>query len=565
MPARPAAPRARRGGHCPPAARARAAGRRQADDGAQDGTQDGTDVGADLFPGFERPGANFVLTPNQYLDLCVPHCSRGAVRIVGFLIRQVLGWSDRQGRPLRETVRVSYARIIGQAGVSRGAARRALEEAQAAGFVRQIAAGVPHRAGAAGRAAEFALNWDEGGGYADTPATFAGFYTGEGRRTMVPNAFFDRVLPIEPHGVVKVVAAVLRHTVGYTNCYTGLPQEAAPLSYRRLMAYADTDRRTLRRALPAALAGRYVRVVSEGRFRPGDAAGEASVYAVCWRPDGHPAKPPGRDGPETPPADVAAPDSAPPATVQNRPPAERPLSPLGDGPALPPENVQKCPPEASKIAPTRKTPSKTKQTQPAAEVASGGEDEAGGSARLAGALRAAGLAGRTADQLLADHGVAAVARQLAWLDARAPARSRAGMLRRAIEEAWPEPERARPSVPRPAPPAADDPAARRREREAHERRHRPAYLAAVAGHERALREARPDEHARFVAQRVGRRRDLERAARDYPLRVRTRLLAGFDADDARLAEFAAEFPAEVPGFWEWDRGRRGPGGGPAAG
>ena len=54
-------------------------------------------------------------------------------------------------------------------------------------------------------------------------------------------------------------------------------------------------------------------------------------------------------------------------------------------------------------------------------------------------LSAEGLDAKTAGTLLDRSGAEEVERQLAWLDARQPSRSRAGMLRRAIEERWPEP------------------------------------------------------------------------------------------------------------------------------
>lgn len=539
MARRPAAPRAARDGQVPPAAGARAGVGAAASESTRGG-------GTPTFPGFERPGANFVLTPNQYLDLCVPHCSRGVIRVVGFLIRQVLGWSDREGRPLRETVRVSYSRIIDEAGVSRGAAREALEEAEAARFVRRLRDGSPNRAGVAGHAAEFALNWDEGGGYADSLDAFAGFYTGEGRRTMIPNAFFDLVLPHEPHGVVKVVAAVLRHTVGYTNRYTGLPQETAPLSYRKLMRYAAMDRRTIRRALPAALDARYVRVVEVGRFTPGEQAGEASVYAVCWRSDGGQNAGEIGDGSKLPPAQNAANRG----TVQNRPPSNGSKSPPAHGPVSPPVSVQNRPPQASKTAPTRKTDSKKEQTQPKAAVLPFAAQE-----ELLNGLREAGLSDAMAARLLRDAGSEEVARQLAWLDARDPKRNRAGMLRRAIEERWAEPK-GLPAKRRPTAPSPEDTAAKQRAREAYEHRHRDAYLAEVAEVERRVQADQPARYTSFTQARAERRRALDEESATYPRSMRSSVMNRFDSEASRLAEFAEAFRADIPDFWTWDARRR---------
>jgi hypothetical protein len=46
------------------------------------------------FPGFELPTANFIYCPNQFFDVCLPHCSRGAVRFIAYLLRRTLGWLD---------------------------------------------------------------------------------------------------------------------------------------------------------------------------------------------------------------------------------------------------------------------------------------------------------------------------------------------------------------------------------------------------------------------------------------------------------------------------------------
>ncbi|MEM6313048.1 MAG: hypothetical protein AAF743_03130, partial [Planctomycetota bacterium] len=374
-------------------------------DGSTPSTGEARASSTKVFEGFEPPGSNFVLTPNQFLDLCVPHCSRGCVRLVGYMIRQILGWSDRNGQPLREQVRVTYTQLVRHAHVSRGALREALDEAVDRQFLTCLVEGRPHRAGRPAVTAEYTLRWDELGGYADTLDDFAGFFTGDGRRTCIPNQFFDHVLPTQPHGVTKIVAAVLRHTVGYTNRYTRLPQETAPLSYRRLMRYAAMDRRTIRRALPQALEQNFIRRVSTGRFRPDAQRQEASVYTVNWRDPAN--------GPKMLPDAERA---TYPPSVQNRP--------LPDGPITPPATVQPRPPRRSKNTPTKKTSPKTNQRQQQAAVL---------------LLVEEGLDEATAARLVGEVGVAEVGRQLEWIDQRRPTRNRVGMLRKAIEQRWAAP------------------------------------------------------------------------------------------------------------------------------
>jgi hypothetical protein len=35
------------------------------------------------FAGFLPPVSNTTFTPNQFFDVCLPHCSRSAIRVVG--------------------------------------------------------------------------------------------------------------------------------------------------------------------------------------------------------------------------------------------------------------------------------------------------------------------------------------------------------------------------------------------------------------------------------------------------------------------------------------------------
>lgn len=59
------------------------------------------------FSGFAAPTSNTTFTPNQFFDVCVPNYSRGVVRLVGFLIRQALGWCDADGNPQHERIRLA--------------------------------------------------------------------------------------------------------------------------------------------------------------------------------------------------------------------------------------------------------------------------------------------------------------------------------------------------------------------------------------------------------------------------------------------------------------------------
>jgi hypothetical protein len=59
------------------------------------------------FSGFALPISNTTYTPNQFFDVCLPHASRGCVRLVSVMIRKTLGWCYDHGRPRQEQVRLS--------------------------------------------------------------------------------------------------------------------------------------------------------------------------------------------------------------------------------------------------------------------------------------------------------------------------------------------------------------------------------------------------------------------------------------------------------------------------
>src|SRR3954454_20068346 len=86
------------------------------------------------FAGFALPTSNTTYTPNQFFDVCLPHSSRGCVRIVALMIRKTLGWCDAQGRPQHEQIAVSYADFQA-AGISRAMIKPAVAEALKGHFI----------------------------------------------------------------------------------------------------------------------------------------------------------------------------------------------------------------------------------------------------------------------------------------------------------------------------------------------------------------------------------------------------------------------------------------------
>lgn len=356
----------------------------------------GADDAAKPFRGFEQLTASFVYCPNQFFDVCLPHYSRGVVRLVAYILRETLGWLDANGEPIKQNVSVSYRHLISRAGVSRGAARQVIDEATAAGLLLCTDRGHAHANGKASQTARFALNWDHGGKYITDPVHFKGFYTGKGHRSPIPNAFFDHVVPRETHAVIKVVGAILRHTVGYENQFGGR-RAHAPLSYSYIQKAMNLrHRKTLADAVQFANDRGYIRRVVPGHFDPnGGAESCATVYAVRW-------------------FDEAT------STVyssKTEPNARRSRNRTGND---------------SKTEPVHRFKNRTVINTEQKDILK----QQHVAARL---LRDAGSDHQVATQLSQRKSAEEIERQIAWLPERSPLKNPLGMLRKAIEENWSEP------------------------------------------------------------------------------------------------------------------------------
>jgi hypothetical protein len=154
------------------------------------------------FEGFAPPTSNTTYTPNQFFDVCLPHYSRGCVRLVAYLIRKTLGWCDEQGNPQSELHLVSWSDFQ-KAGISRSMIRAAIDEAVRGHFIRCLRSPKGKAPGQAAQSGLYELNWDEHSEYIKDPKEFKGFFAGEGNRTYIPNQFFDHVVIHEPLAVVE--------------------------------------------------------------------------------------------------------------------------------------------------------------------------------------------------------------------------------------------------------------------------------------------------------------------------------------------------------------------------
>ena len=363
------------------------------------------------FRGFEPLTANYVYCPNQFFDVCLPNCSRGAVRIVAYVLRQTLGWLDRKGNPIQQEISVSYRELIEKAGVSRGAIGPSLKEAVDAGFLTCIQKGSPHVRGETARTATYRLRWDQTGEYQRNDKRLTGFFAGEGHRTPVPNAFFDQIVPCESLSVIKVVGTVIRHTIGYQNQFGGRRMEA-PLAYRFISKYANlSNGRVLTLAIQTALAAGYIECVTEGVFAYDQSQRQAAEYAVRWLETEQNLT----IGSKKPSAQFAESDRFKKTSSIGS------ESPAGD---------------RFKTASDKKTDSKDTNKQQTVDAEKNSKQK---SKHVVELLIQQGIDRRTADQLAEQHAAEIIRQQIEWLTSRKPSENPAGMLRRAIEGNWPQP------------------------------------------------------------------------------------------------------------------------------
>jgi hypothetical protein len=374
--------------------------------------QDSAQGKAQAFAGFALPTSNTTYVPNQFFDVCLPHSSRGVVRLVGYLIRKTLGWCDEEGRPREEVHAVSYSDLIERAGVSRDMIRSAVDEAVQAHFIRCVRSPQAKGAGRPAVTGLYELQWDERGEYQKDPRLFRGFFAGEGHRTYVPNAFFDELLPNESLAVLKVVGSVTRFSIGFQTKWGHRRQNVA-LSLQHVQNYSKLrDRKTLVAAVRHALECNYIERVEEGYFDPrGGRHSKAAVYALKWLQS-----------------------ATEQAIGRKSPPAENGAENRSE---IPTGNGRKTPPGDRSEIPTGieiKQSNKTSKQQPAAA--------------LFQRLKAEGFDARAAQAIASGFPAERIERQLRWIDRRSVRSNRLGLLRSAIEQDWPEPGRGRGQVTR---------------------------------------------------------------------------------------------------------------------
>jgi hypothetical protein len=114
--------------------------------------------------------------------------------------------------------------------------------------------------------------------------TFAGFAAPTSNTTFTPNQFFDACLPYSSRGVVRLVAYLIRKTLGWCDPEGNPQEEEISVSYRELITKAGIGRDGVRQALDEAVSGHFIECVREGKANVAGDAGQSAVYRLRWDP-----------------------------------------------------------------------------------------------------------------------------------------------------------------------------------------------------------------------------------------------------------------------------------------
>ncbi len=480
------------------------------------------------FKGYKPPTCNTTYAPNQFFDVVLKHSSRGCVRVVAYLIRKTLGWSDANGNPQNPEATVSFNEFIKEAGVSRGALKEAINEALEKRFIECLRFGKPHAPGESGYSARYRLQWDERDVYITDPDRFEGFYSANGNLTHIPNDFFDVTVKSEPLAVTQVVGAIIRHTIGWQEGRYGFRRQQVSMSFAQLMRRTCIgSSRTVAGAIRAALEGNHIVRLQQGRFDPrAGLESSAAIYGVKWLDQAE-----ALDGSKSKPVTTASFGGANPLSVQKgkRQDGSRRNSDNGS------REKAVCVQEGQRRAFKRESAIENnplnntlKQQQTAVD-----------------ALVREGIEHCKASELVHIHGAHRVNRQVALLPKRRIRESRTGLLITAIERDLPPPSTL---------PAEQNTRPANRALEVTRDEHRDRFYSAYLSHVLSRIDPSSIDQA-FEAktnERLASWRRLSVRCYDETLAK----LADPGQRQMMVAEFASEHGKElglaVPTFWEWD-------------
>ena len=382
------------------------------------------------FAGFPDLRSNVTFVPIQFFTVVIPHSSRGTIRIVGYVLRKLLGWVDEAGNPRQEQLRFTYRELVRAAGVSRNLVGEALEEAVESHYLRCVRSVRGHSAGRRAQSAIYELCWDPEPRCCHKPEFFRGFCypeaavveEEEGPRSIqrpkssrknIPNAFFDYLIPREKKSVIRVVGALLFYSIQWGPA----GERKVPLqrSITELKRLTGLSRHHVHAGVAEACRRGYLEQLDAGCFDP--AAGQSSraaTYGIRWS---------------------AGPSAE--TTAETERPQKVNGTTASKGERNRPKKVNG---ERHEMVNGINITTEHKTLQATATPVEPGASAPGAAVSGCDLLRKAGFDDPTARFLAKRHSLDVIQRQIEWLPLRGAARNRLGLLRRAIEQDWPKPE-----------------------------------------------------------------------------------------------------------------------------
>ena len=116
---------------------------------------------------------------------------------------------------------------------------------------------------------------------------FAGFKPPTSNTTYTPNQFFDVVMPNASRGCLRIVAYLLRRTLGWCDAHGNPQREQIEVPYAELIRKAGLSRDLIRPALDEGVSKNFILCVREGRKASTGDSGESALYALKWDSSPH--------------------------------------------------------------------------------------------------------------------------------------------------------------------------------------------------------------------------------------------------------------------------------------
>jgi hypothetical protein len=412
------------------------------------------------------------------------------------MIRKILGWVDEHGNPTRERLCFTHRDLTEYTHVPRETITNAIDEAIQRNFISCLARPRASSLGKAARSGVYELKWDLAGGYTHNPENFRGFFYPEAAvitthengnpvqrakaaRKNIPNAFFDYLLPRERLSVIRTVGALLFYSIQWTK--GGERREDVSFSITDLANLAKMSRQHVHKALTEAIESGYVERVSPGFFNATNShLSEPVTYGIHWAKGPNPDTAAAANQPSTLRLIVTTND-VPSQHVQTSEQVPRTTIPLRKGERrnsdqrsekvyeerseneersekvyeersekvyeersekVYEERSEKVNEERSEKVTPISIKRSIKKTAAAGTLTPNSEASAAAAFFCDGfsLLLEAGFDCQTAERLACTTTAQAIRNQIAWLPKRSPKANRLGLLRRSIEENWPEPE-----------------------------------------------------------------------------------------------------------------------------